>query len=177
MEHVGGTGIKIRPARIDDAPVIAAIYNEGIRDRLATLETSERTAEERREWLAGRDDRHPVFVIERDRIVDGWASLNQFNLRNAYRFVADLSIYVSRSARGQGMGSRLMSHLISEAKQIGYHKLVLSAFPWNEAGMRLYQRHGFREIGVYREQGVLDGRWVDTVIMELILDEHLPPSG
>ncbi|CAN5725919.1 hypothetical protein BH23CHL5_BH23CHL5_09130 [soil metagenome] len=118
-----------------------------------------------------------MFVIEHGRTVAGWAFLNQFNPRSAYRFVADLSIYIARSARGQGMGSRLLTHLIGEARMIGYHKLVLSAFPWNEAGMRLYRRQGFREIGVYREQGVLDGRWVDTVIMELILDENQPPSG
>jgi len=57
----------------------------------------------------------------------------------------------------------------AKARQLGYHKLVLSAFPWNEAAMALYRRFGFREVGVYREQGELGGRWVDTVIMEKIL--------
>jgi phosphinothricin acetyltransferase len=37
--------------------------------------------------------------------------------------------------------------------------------------MRLYARFGFREVGVYREQGLLDGAWVDVVIMEKLLDE------
>jgi phosphinothricin acetyltransferase len=53
---------------------------------------------------------------------------------------------------------------------------VLAAFPSNEAGMRLYRRVGFREVGVYREQGVLDGRWVDTIVMELLLDDRPPPG-
>ena len=92
----------IRAARVDDAPAIAAIYNEGIRDRVATLETEERTAEERREWLASRSGRHPVFVVEREGDVIGWGSLNPFNPRPAYRFVADFSIYVDRAARGTG---------------------------------------------------------------------------
>ena len=48
--------------------------------------------------------------------------------------------------------------------------MVLSAFPWNEAGMAPYRRMGFREVGVYKEMGQLDGRWVDTVIMEKLLD-------
>ena len=49
---------------------------------------------------------------------------------------------------------------------MGYHKVVLAAFPSNAPGMRLYERHGFDTVGVYREQGMLDGRWVDVVIME-----------
>ena len=47
---------------------------------------------------------------------------------------------------------------------------MLSAFPGNEAGMRAYRRAGFRDVGVYREQGRLDGRWVDTIVMERRLE-------
>lgn len=67
------------------------------------------------------------------------------------------------------MGSLLLDHLINLAPGLGYHKLVLAALPFNEAGMRLYRKFGFREVGIYREQGLLDGRWVDTVIMEKLL--------
>ena len=65
----------------------------------------------------------------------------------------------------------LLAALIERARELGYHKLVLAAFLQNEAGMRLYTRFGFREVGVYREQGLLDGRWVDVIIMERMLDE------
>jgi phosphinothricin acetyltransferase len=37
--------------------------------------------------------------------------------------------------------------------------------------MALYTKHGFRTVGIYKEQGQLDGRWVDTIIMEKLLDE------
>ena len=59
--------------------------------------------------------------------------------------------------------------MIDRARQLGYHKMVLSAFPWNGAGIALYERFGFRTIGTYKEQGLLDGKWVDTIIMEKIL--------
>lgn len=162
--------IRIRQARDDDVPAITRIYNEGIRDRLATLETEERGEEERRAWLAARGERHPVLVAERDGVVAGWGSLNAFNPRPAYRHVADFSIYVARVARGAGIGGLLLAALIERARDLGYHKLVLAAFPFNEAGMRLYRRFGFREVGVYREQGQLDRRWVDVVVMERIVD-------
>jgi len=159
----------IRCARLDDAAAVCAIYNQGIEDRLATLETRLRTAEEQRRWLESRDARHPVLVAERAGEVLGWGSLNAFNPREAYAHVADFSIYVARETRGTGVGRRLLDALVDSARDIGYHKMVLAAFDWNAAGMRLYERAGFRRVGVYREQGRLNGRWVDTVVMEKLL--------
>jgi phosphinothricin acetyltransferase len=83
--------------------------------------------------------------------------------------VADLSIYLARLWRGKGLGTRLLSPLIPLARELGYHKIVLSAFPTNNAGMHLYTRQGFTTVGIYKEMGLLDGRWVDTIIMEKLL--------
>jgi phosphinothricin acetyltransferase len=80
-----------------------------------------------------------------------------------------ISLYVEREWRGRGVGRQLLEALMARARELGYHKLVLAAFPWNEAGLRAYRRAGFRDVGVYREQGRLDGRWVDTIVMEKIL--------
>jgi phosphinothricin acetyltransferase len=161
---------RIRAARLDDASAICRIYNQGIRDRIATLETEERNPEERAEWLAARDGRHPVLVAESGQEVVGWASLNVFNARRAYEHVADISIYIEREWRGRGVGRGLLEALVTRATELGYHKLVLAAFPFNQPGMRAYGRAGFREVGIYREQGRLDGHWVDTIVMEKILE-------
>jgi L-amino acid N-acyltransferase YncA len=161
--------LAVRPASESDAEAIARIYNQGIEDRVATLETELRTAEERRRWMSARGPRHPVIVAEAAGAVVGWASLNQFNPRLAYQHVADLSVYVEREWRGKGVGRRLLEALIELARGIGYHKMVLSAFPFNQSGMALYERLGFRTVGIYKEQGLLDGKWVDTIIMEKLL--------
>lgn len=161
--------ITIRPATEDDCGAIARIYNEGILDRLATLETETRSAEERRQWLAGKSARHPAFVAEVRGEVVAWGSLNMFNARRCYDHVSDFSIYVARDRRGEGLGRAMMAHLIETARALGFHKLVLATFPFNDAGVALYARTGFREVGIYREQGCLDGKWVDIVIMETLL--------
>ncbi|MEP6694771.1 MAG: arsinothricin resistance N-acetyltransferase ArsN1 family A [Chloroflexota bacterium] len=158
----------LRDARAEDAEAICAIYNEGIADR-ATLETDLRTPEERRSWLAARDELHPVVVVESDGVVIGWASLNVFNTRAAYRHVADISVYVARDARGKGAGAALLERLVELGREQGFHKLVLAGFPTNAASVALYRRVGFREVGVYREQGQLGGRWVDVLLMERLL--------
>jgi L-amino acid N-acyltransferase YncA len=165
------TDVTIRDARSDDAESIARIYNQGIEDRVATLETAQRTPEERRDWLAARSPRHPVLVaVDGAHQVLGWASLNQFNPRPAYEHVADFSVYVAREARGSGVGVALLEALEERARHIGFHKLVLAAFPTNSAGMRLYTRRGFQVVGTYHEQGLLDGEWVDVILMEKLLN-------
>jgi L-amino acid N-acyltransferase YncA len=166
----GAGSIEIRGATLDDAPAIARIYNQGIEDRTATLETQLRSAEERAEWLAAHDDRHPVLLaVDAAGGALGWASLNRFNARAAYDHVTDLSLFVGRESRGRGVGDALLTALEARARSIGYHKMVLAAFPTNAPGMRLYQRHGLLVVGTYHEQGMLDGRWVDVVVMEKIL--------
>ena len=169
---------RTRLATANDADAICRIYHQGIEDRVATLETELRTPDERRAWLAARDARHPVIVAETEHgEVPGWGSLNVFNAREAYRFVVDFSIYVDRAWRGKGNGDVMLARLVELAREHGYHKMVLSAFPTNSGGMALYTKHGFRTVGIYREQGMLDGEWVDTIIMEKILGGGLrPPS-
>jgi len=163
------TAARIRPAAEADAAAICEIYNQGIEDRLATLETELRTPEERRHWLKARGPRHPVIVAEDGGRVVAWGSLNAFNPRDAYRHVVDFSIYVERAYRGKGVGKAVLARLVELGRELGYHKMVLSAFPHNAAAMALYERIGFRTVGVYKEQGLLYGRWVDTIVMEKLL--------
>ena len=163
--------IVIRKAAAEDAAAICRIYNQGIEDRVATLETEPRRPDDRLAWLRGRGPRHPVLAAEEDGEVVGWASLNSFNSRAAYDAVADLSVYVERSRRGRGIGRQLIERLLDSARELGYHKLVLAALAHNAAGAALYERAGFRRVGVYREQGRLDGRWVDVLLMEKLLGD------
>ncbi len=182
------SGYRVRLGTPADADAICRIYNQGIEDRVATLETELRTPDERVRWLAGRSPRHPVIVAEiaepggssgrppTERSdpagpapIVGWGSLNVFNAREAYRFVADFSVYIERSWRGKGVGRVLLERLIVLGREHGFHKLVLSAFPTNAGGMALYTKLGFRTVGVYKEQGRLDSAWVDTIVMEKLL--------
>jgi L-amino acid N-acyltransferase YncA len=160
----------IRPATADDAAAICEIHNQGILDRIATLDTAPRTPEVTRAWLAERGPRHPVVVAQLDSEIVGWASLNPFNPRAAYDSVADFSVYVARERRGHGIGRQLLDALIASARSIGYHKMVLAAMAHNEAGIALYTRVGFTHVGVYHEHGQVDGRWMDVVIMEKLLE-------
>ena len=103
--------IRLRDATPTDVPSICAIHNQGIEDRVATLDVAPHTLEEQMEWFHRHGPRLPVIVAESIVGIIGWASLNQFSARPAYRFVADLSVYIERQWRGKGIGTRLLGEI------------------------------------------------------------------
>jgi L-amino acid N-acyltransferase YncA len=163
------TTANVRAARLEDLDTIRAIYNDGVHDRIATLESGPKSHEEMLEWWEAHDDRYAILVATENDAVVGWASLNRFSHRCAHAAIADLSIYIARARRGCGIGSRLLPALAERATANGFHKIVLHALNDNEAGKRLYRKTGFREVGVFREHGTIDGKYVDVVAMERLL--------
>jgi phosphinothricin acetyltransferase len=159
--------LRPRAARIGDASAIAAIYNEGIADRIATFETEPRTAEQ-----VGRlfDDRHPIVVVEgHDGAVLAFALSSVYRDRTCYAGIAEFSVYVARRQRGTGAGRVAMAALIDAATKAGFWKLVSRIFPENTASLALMARMGFRQVGIYQRHGRLDGQWRDCVIVERLL--------
>jgi phosphinothricin acetyltransferase len=163
-------GYTTRTADSNDIPSITKIYNQGIEDRIATLETRLRTVDDMNDWFLSRSEKHKAVVIADEAgIVYGWASLNVFNSRCCYSGVADISIYIDREMRGKGLGGMLLDYLMRSAREQEFHKLVLSTFDFNERGRRLYTSRGFREVGTYMDQGILDDKFVNVTIMEKLL--------
>ncbi len=160
----------VRAASAADAAAIARIYNEGIEDRVGTFETEPRPVDEVLGWIEAG---YPLVVAEdAPGQVVAWASAPPYRAhRPAYAGVADFSIYVARSARGQGLGKLTLAGLIDESEGRGYWKLVSRIFPENEASLRLCRSLGFREVGTYRRHAKLDGMWRDVVIVELLLGD------
>jgi L-amino acid N-acyltransferase YncA len=163
------TSLKARLAELRDAPAIAEIYNQGLEDRTATFETEPRTAQAVKQLLSTRMGRYPAVVVEDGNGVLGFAWTSEYRPRAAYAGVAEFTIYVARSARGQGVGRLALAALVTEAERRGFWKLVARIFPENVASRRLCAALGFREVGVYRRHGQLDGKWMDCVIVERLL--------
>jgi L-amino acid N-acyltransferase YncA len=160
---------RVRRAAIGDLDAIRRIYNEGIEDRMATLEARPKSARDVTQWWSQHDGRYAVLVSIDARDVVGWASLNRFSHRCAHDGIADLSVYVARSHRGRGIGTGLLFELERIARSGAFHKIVLYALNANAHGKRLYRRAGFEKVGVFRQHGVLEGRHVDVVAMEKLL--------
>lgn len=162
--------LTVRLATAADAPAIAAIYNEGIADRIATFETESRTVEQIAAQLADKGERYPTVVVERGGHVVAWAGAGAYRSRPAYAGVAEHSVYVARAARGTGAGRVALEGLCQTYADRGFWKIVSRIFPENTASLALHRRCGFREVGVYHRHGKLEGEWRDCVIVERLLE-------
>jgi L-amino acid N-acyltransferase YncA len=162
-ERAPSPQLLIRGAAADDAPALSAIYNEGIEDRVGTFQT----------WPSTRSDfadrvrcEEPLLVAQAGGEVLGWAGIVPYSERPFYAGVGEYQVYVARSARGQGVGTALLTELVSAAEGRGYWKLVGKLFATNAASIALALRCGFREVGVHLRHGRLDGEWRDVVVVE-----------
>ena len=157
-----------RPATPADAPAIAAIYNQGIADRVATFETESRSADDIAAWFTtGR----LIMVAENGGAVVAFAASFPYSTRPCYVGVHEFSVYVARDCRGAGAGRVVLAALVETANAHGLHKLTSRVFPENAASRALLKQLGFSEIGIHRRHGKLDGEWRDCVTVELLIGE------
>jgi L-amino acid N-acyltransferase YncA len=163
----------IRPSRDEDVPAITAIYAHHVHHGTGTFETEPPTVED---MAARRADvlskNLPYLVAENDGEVLGFAYCNWFKPRPAYRFSAEDSIYLADSARGQGLGSKLLAAVSEAAESVGVRKLIAVIGDSANAGsVGVHRAQGFTHVGVLKDCGWKFGEWRDVVLMEKVLGE------
>ena len=164
---MGGKTDTIRAAAAGDAEAIAAIYNEGIEERVATFETRPRSADDVAGWFEGG---LPFLVaVSAEGTVVGFARVTPYSDRCVYAGVGEHGVYVARAARGRGLGRRLLEALCVAAEAVGLYKLTSRIFTDNGASRAVHLSAGFVEVGVQRRHGQLDGVWKDCVLVERLL--------
>jgi phosphinothricin acetyltransferase len=156
------TELEIRKMQAADWGRIRAIYLEGIATGHATFETGAPSFEQ---W----DQAHLPFarlVAQQGDATVGWAALSPVSQRCVYGGVAEVSVYVSTSNRGSGVGWKLLDALITESEQNGIWTLQAGIFPENVGSLVVHQRCGFREVGRRERIGNMNGTWRDTILLE-----------
>ena len=160
--------ITVREAKIEDIIDINAIYNDAVRNTVATFDTESRSREWTKNWMLMHDDRHPVLVADEDGGVIAWASLSPWSDRKAYDGTAELSVYVREDKRGAGLGRGLMEAIIGKGRETGLHTLISRISAGNAVSIHLHQAFGFSEVGILREVGYKFDRWVDVHVYQLL---------
>ncbi len=146
----------------EDMASVLAIYEEGLATRNATFETKVPTARQlRARWMPGM-----AWVAELDGEVVGWTAVMPVSGRDCYAGVGETSVYVTASARGQGVGKALLYSQVTEADRAGMWTLQTSIFPENRASLALHHSAGYQTLAVRTRIAQLDGVWRDTVLLE-----------
>lgn len=158
----------IRAATPADAAAIAAIFNEGMGERVATFETREHGPADVERWIEGCA---VVLVDERGGELTGFVKVGPYtDDHHYYAGVGEATLYVAGPARRAGIGSALLDAGATAAPAAGLHKLVAKIFTSNEASIALFGACGWRAVGTHLRHGQLDGEWKDVLVMEILLD-------
>jgi RimJ/RimL family protein N-acetyltransferase len=171
-----GDGFRLRRASADDVDFLAALASAAeVEPFLAAR--SARTREELLEQVllaeetpqeAGR------FVLEVPE-GDGWrrAGALAFEVSNRRSRIAWLhAVMVDPAFRGRGLAEQavrsLVRHLIAD---LGYHRVQLEVYGFNERAVRLFERAGFVREGAKRKAYWRHGEWHDGVLFGLVEED------
>ncbi len=154
---------EIRPMRVTDAQKVIEIFEEGIAGGNATFDQKPPSAEEWEQkyvkscrWVLENENNETV----------GWAALQPVSNRECFRGVAEVSIYLTNSVQGKGLGKMLLKKLIVDSEEHEFWTLQAGIFPENEASIAVHLKLGFRTVGTREKIGKMHGVWRDIVFLE-----------
>jgi L-amino acid N-acyltransferase YncA len=161
--------VALRLARLDDAEATRQIYNHEVATSTATFDLVPRSLDEQRRWIGARSGAHAVVVAEDDGEIVGFASLSPWRDRPAYATSVEDSVYVHRDHQGRGIGKTLLAELVRVGRAHGFHAIFARIVGGHESSVALHRALGFEVVGTEREVGRKFGKWLDIVVMELLL--------
>jgi phosphinothricin acetyltransferase len=154
--------IEIRTLTADDWEAVRSIYLDGLATGQATFETQ---APSWTEWNIAHLPVPRLVATSEGRVL-GWAALSPVSSRAVYAGVVEVSVYVEKDSRGQGVGKALLGALIAESEKNGIWMLQASIFPENAASIALHKARDFCIVGRRERIGKRNGVWRDTLLLE-----------
>jgi phosphinothricin acetyltransferase len=148
------------PAR--DAAACAAIYAPHVREGAASFEESVPTADAMARRIATVSRTHPWLVAERDGAIAGYAYATAHHERAAYRWAANVAVYVDARRYRGGVGRELYEGLLPLLARQKLHVACAGITLPNDASVGLHEALGFELVGVYRSIGFKGGTWRDV---------------
>ena len=162
--------VQVRAGREEDLASLTDIYNHYIRETPITFDVSPITPDERRPWLLSHpeDGPHRLLVAQPagDGPILGYATSSPFRPKAAYATSVETSIYLAPGAGGHGIGTLLYGTLFDALADEDVHRAYAGVTLPNEASIRIHQRFGFNQIGVYGEVGRKFGIYHDVAWLE-----------
>ncbi len=164
--------VTLRFATPEDAADLVEIYRPYVESTAITFEYDVPSVDEFRHRICEYGSQFPFIVAECDGKAVGYAYAHRFAPRHAYRFSAELSVYVDRAFTGKGVGRCLYGALIELMTLLDYRNLYALISCPNPASFALHGAFGFKEVGREHGVGYKFGKWIDIATLELAVGEH-----
>ncbi len=168
------TGAVIRPATEADLPGIHRIYNDAILTTTATWDEQPWPFSRRQAWWRehAADPTSPVFVADARGEVLGFSYLSWYRQKSGYRFTREDTVYIHPAMHRRGLGRALLAPIVDSARANGIRSVLAVIEASNAASIALHRQFGFEPAGTLHQSGFKFGRWLDSVVMELLLPPH-----
>ena len=165
--------IRIRATKATDAGAIADIYNHYVENSTITFEEAAVTAGEiakRIEDVYSND--LPWYLAVAGKTVVGYAYATPWKSRSAYRFSAEVTVYVAQGHGSRGIGTRLYRVLLSRLRKRVHTVIAGIALP-NPASVALHERLRFEKVAHFSQVGFKMDQWVDVGYWQLTLNANI----
>lgn len=159
--YAGGEDM-IRHAEIKDVARMLEIYAPYVEDTAISFEYDAPSLEAFRNRFERISARYPWIVWEDNGRVVGYAYADTAFERAAYRWDADMSVYVDLSERGKGIGTLLYDCLENLLTKLGYCNLYALVTADNLPSCRFHEGRGYALNGVLKRSGYKFGKWYDV---------------
>lgn len=152
-------GLKFRFAVINDLAFIVDIYNSVIPLANVTADTKAVTVSSRSQWFYQHSPERPLWIVEdENQSPIAWVSFQNFYGRPAYKYTAEISIYLLASHRGKGNGREILSQCISKAQELQIKTILAFIFSHNSTSIKLFESQGFECWGELPKIAELNGQ-------------------
>lgn len=163
---MGGPDLRVRDATEADGLACARIYEPYVRETAITFESEPPSGREMAERISAALRIHAWVMLETDGRVAGYAYGGPFRSRAAYRWSAEVSVYLERGFERRGGGRALYEALFSRLSERGFRTAVAGMTLPNDASVGLHRSMGFESVGTYRAIGWKLGAWHDVAWMQ-----------
>ena len=162
--------IKLRNATDKDLPSILTIVNHSILNTTAIYDYEARTLAQQKVWFDEKINLGwPIIVAQMNNDIIGFGTYGSFRVKIAYQFTVEHSVYVSENFIGKGVGKMLLAQLIVIAKSQNYHAMIGCIDAENKGSIAFHEKFGFKISGTLKQVGFKFKRWLDLVLMQLLL--------
>lgn len=160
----------IGPAKRSHADLIARIYTDAILARDSTMLLEPVSTLEIETKLIQLSERETILVaVDPKETVIGWGTVKLYSDRPGYRLTCETSIFVDGAYRGQGVGKNLQVALLDFARKTGFHHVLVRVWAQNQTSISLHSKLGFTLVGIQKEIGHVDSKWIDVAVMQCLL--------
>ncbi|WP_443060686.1 GNAT family N-acetyltransferase [Streptomyces sp. NBC_00448] len=163
--------VQVDPGGEADLAALTDIYNHYVRETAVTFDVTPLTPGERRPWLLSHpeDGPHRLMVARipgSDGRVLGYATSSAFRPKAAYATSVETSVYLASDVGGRGIGTLLYERLFEALAAEDVHRAYAGVTLPNDASVRIHERFGFRQVGLYEEVGRKFGEYHDVAWFE-----------